>query len=77
MEVETIKTSQRDTNLEMKNLEKRSGVRDTSIINRIQELEERITRAEDTTENIDTTVKENAKCKKLLTENIQEIHDIM
>jgi hypothetical protein len=33
--------------------------------------------AEDTLENIDTTVKENAKCKKLLTQNIQEIQDTM
>jgi hypothetical protein len=29
--------------------------------------------AENTTESIDTTVKENAKCKKLLTQKIQEI----
>jgi hypothetical protein len=28
-------------------------------------------------ENIDTTVKENTKCKKLLSQNIQEIEDIM
>jgi hypothetical protein len=28
-------------------------------------IEERISGAEDTMENIDTTVKENAKCKKL------------
>ena len=27
--------------------------------------------------NIDTTVKENAKCKKVLTQNIQEIQDTM
>jgi hypothetical protein len=27
----------------------------------------------DTIENMDTTVKENAKCKKLLTKNIKEI----
>jgi hypothetical protein len=26
---------------------------------------------------IDTTIKENAKCKKILTQNIQEIQDIM
>ena len=48
-----------------------------SISNRIQEMEERISGAEDTIENIDTTVKENAKCKKLLTQNIQEIQDTM
>ena len=33
--------------------------------------------AEDTVENIDTTVKENAKCKQLLTQNIQEMQDTM
>jgi uncharacterized coiled-coil protein SlyX len=35
-----------------------------SITNRIHEIEERISGAEDTIENIDTTVKENAKSKK-------------
>jgi hypothetical protein len=39
--------------------------------------EGRISGAEDTIENIDTTVKENAECKKLLTQNIQEIQDTM
>jgi uncharacterized coiled-coil protein SlyX len=48
---------------------------DASITNRIQEIEERISGAEDTMENIGTTVKENAKIKNLLTQNIQEIHD--
>ena len=37
------------------------------ITNRIQEIEERISGAEDTIEKIDRTVKENAKSKKLLT----------
>jgi uncharacterized coiled-coil protein SlyX len=49
----------------------------TNIINRIQEIEEKISGAEDTIENIDTTVKENAKYKKILTQNIQEIQDTM
>jgi hypothetical protein len=61
MEIETIKKSQRETTLELENLGKRSGVIDTSITNRIQEMEKRISCAEDTIENIDTTVKENAK----------------
>ena len=73
MEIETIKKSQRETTLELENLGKRSGVIDASITNRIQEIEERISGAEDTIENIDTTVKENAKCKKFLIQNIQEI----
>ena len=40
-------------------------------------MEERISGAEDSIENIDTTVKENTKCKRILTQNIQEIQDTM
>jgi hypothetical protein len=43
--------------------------------NKIQEIEERISGAEDTIENIDTTIKENTKYKKILLQNIQEIQD--
>ena len=50
---------------------------DLSINNRIQEIEERISDAEDTIKTMDSTVKENAKCKKLVTQNIQEIQDTM
>ena len=77
MEIETIKKSQRETTLELENLGKRSVVIDASITNRIQEIEERISGAEDTIENIDITVKENVKSKKLLTQNIQEMKDTM
>ena len=73
MEVETIKKSQRETTLEIEHLGKRSWVIDASITNKIQELEKRISGAEKTIGNIDTTVKENAKCKKFLIQNIQEI----
>jgi hypothetical protein len=48
-----------------------------SISNRIQEMEERISGTENPIENMGTTIKENAKCKKILTENIQEIQDTM
>ena len=61
------------TTIEIENLGKRLGVIDSSITNRIQGIEDRITVAEDTIENIDTTVKENAKCKMGLTQNIQKI----
>ena len=61
----------------MENLGKRSGVIDASITTRIQKLEERISGAEDIVENTDTTVKENEKFKKLLTQNIQETQDTM
>jgi hypothetical protein len=77
MELETIKKSQREINLELENLGKRPGVIDASITNRIQGIEERISDAEYIIENIDTTVKENAKTKKLLTQNIQEIQNTM
>jgi hypothetical protein len=70
METETIKKSQRETALELENLGKKSGLIDASITNRIQEIEERISGEGDTIENIDTTVKENGKCKKLLNQNI-------
>jgi hypothetical protein len=45
-----------EANLEMENLGKRTGMTDASIINRIQDMEERISGIEDN--------KENAKCKK-------------
>lgn len=64
MEIGTIKKSQRKTTLEMENLGKRPGVIETSITKRIQEIEERISGAENTIENIDTNIKENAKFKK-------------
>jgi predicted nucleic acid-binding Zn-ribbon protein len=37
----------------------------------------KISGAEDSIENMDTTIKENEKCKKILTQNIQEIQDRM
>jgi prefoldin subunit 5 len=77
MEIETIKKSQRETTLELEKLGKRLQIIDASITNRIQQTEERISGAEDTIENIDTTVKENAKIKNPLTQNIQEIQDTM
>jgi predicted nucleic acid-binding Zn-ribbon protein len=60
MEVETIKKTQRETTLEIEILGKKSG----NISNRIQEIQERISGAEDSIENMGTTIKENAKCKK-------------
>ena len=74
MEIETIKKLQRETTLEIENLGKRSGVTDARITNRIQDIEERISGAEDTKENNDT-IKENEKCKKILTQNIQEVQE--
>jgi predicted nucleic acid-binding Zn-ribbon protein len=47
LKIETVKQSQRETTLEIENIEKRSGIIDSSITNRIQEIEERISGAED------------------------------
>jgi hypothetical protein len=52
-----------EAQLEMENLGKRSGITDVSITNRVQKIEERILSAEDTIEEIDTTVKENSNTK--------------
>jgi hypothetical protein len=68
MKIKTIKKSQRETALGLENLGKRSGFIYTCINNRIQEIEQKISGAEDIIENIDTAVKENAKCKKLPTQ---------
>ena len=57
MEVETIKKSQMVAILEMENLGKRSGTEYASITNRIQDIEERISRVEHTLEDIDKMVK--------------------
>ena len=77
VEIATIKKTQRETTLEIEILGKKSGTIDASISNRIQEMEEKISSAEDSIENMETTIKENAKCKKILTQNIQEIQDTM
>ena len=63
MEVETIKKSQRETTLEIEILGKKSGTIDVSISNRIQEMEERISGAEDSIENMTQQSKkmQNAK----------------
>jgi predicted ribosome quality control (RQC) complex YloA/Tae2 family protein len=63
--------------LEIESLGKKSGTIDASISNRIQEMKERISGAEDSIENMDTTIKENAKFRKILIQNIQEIQDTM
>jgi hypothetical protein len=61
----------------MENLGKRTGTRDNSITNRIQEFEERISGIYDVIETINRLVKENVKPTIFLIENIQEIHDTM
>jgi uncharacterized coiled-coil protein SlyX len=45
--------------------------------NRIQKMEERISGAEDSIENIDTIIKENAKYTEILIQIIQKIQGTM
>ena len=63
-DVDTIKKTQSEAMLEIETLGKKSGTIDASISTRLQEMEKRISGAEDSIENIGTTIKENGKCKK-------------
>ena len=64
MEVETIKKTQRKTTPEIEILGKKSEAIDASISNRIQEMEERISGAEDSIENIDRQSKKMQNGKR-------------
>jgi hypothetical protein len=55
----------------------KSGTIDVSISNRIQDMEKRISVAEESMESMDKTIKEIGKCKKILIQNMQEIADTM
>ena len=56
----------------MENLGKWIGTAETSITNRIQEIEERISNTEDTVEEINSLIKEQNKSNKFLTQNIRK-----
>ena len=60
-EENTIKKTQSEATLEIRTIGKKSGTIDASISNRIQEMEERISGAEDSIENIKSKKMENAK----------------
>lgn len=72
-EIEAIKKTQTQGNMEMENLGKQSGTTHASITNTMQEMEDRISGIEDMIEEVESSVKENVKTKKLQTQNIQEI----
>ena len=74
-EMEAMKKTQTMGRLDMENLGKWTETTETSITNRIQEIEERISDAEDTTEKINALIKENSKSNKFSSQNIQEILD--
>ena len=72
VEVETIKKTQMEANLEME--KSRKEARNFRCTNGIQEIEERISGVEDIIEEVDTPVKENSKLKPLI-QNNKEIQD--
>ena len=62
-EVDTIKKTQSEATLEIETLGKKSGTIDGSISNRIQEMEDRISGAEDSIENQGHRNNNQRKCK--------------
>jgi hypothetical protein len=77
VEIQIIKKIQTEGILEMENLEKITRVRDASITNRIQTIEERISGVDDTIEENDTSAKENVKSKRFLTLTLEEFQNTM
>jgi hypothetical protein len=65
VEIEAIKKTQTEENFRMENLEKRTETTYAKVTNRKQAMEERISGIEDTIEEINTSVKENVKTKKI------------
>ena len=64
MEIELIKKTQTERNLEMKNVGTQTSTSEVSLTNRNQEMEERISGIEDKTEEMGTLIKENVNLKK-------------
>jgi chromosome segregation ATPase len=73
-EVETIKKMQSETTLKIETLGKKSRTIDAS---KHQQQNTRDGRENLRCRRFQRTIKENAKCKKILTQNIQEIQDTM
>ena len=68
-EMEAMKKTQTENWLDMENLGKRTETAESSITNRIQEIEERISDSEDTIEKKKALIKENSKSNKFSSQN--------
>ena len=75
--MEAMKQTETENWLDMENLGKQTETTESIITNRIQEMEERISEAEDTIEKINAQIKEISKSNKFSSQNIQEIWDII
>ncbi len=71
-EMKARKKTQTEDQLVMENLGQRAESTETSIINRIQEIEERISDSEDTIEKINAQIKENSKSNKFSTKTFRK-----
>ena len=67
--MEVMKKTQTKGRLDMQNLGKVTETKETSITNRIKEIEKRISDTDDNTEEINSLIKEQNKCNKFLTQN--------
>ena len=65
-EMEVMKKTQTKGRLDMENLGNRSGTTETSITNRLQEIEERFSDAEDTIEEINSLIKKKQQIQQIL-----------
>jgi prefoldin subunit 5 len=63
-EVDTMKKTHSEATMEIETLGKKSGTINASIRNRTQEMEERISGAEDSIENMGTTIKKMQNAKR-------------
>lgn len=77
MEIESIKKIQLEIVLKIKNLGMQIGTTEERLINRIKEIEARISDFEDIIEGIDTSFQENVKSRRFLIECIQYTWDTM
>ena len=68
-EMEAMKKTQTEGRRDMENPCKRTETTESSITNRIQEIEERISDYEDTIEKINVLTKENSKSNKFSSQN--------
>lgn len=66
MKIEILQNSEMETKLQMEKLGKRIGKKDSSIRNKIQDKEDRIS-GKDTKDDMDKKIKENTKYKNFLT----------
>ena len=75
MKMEAIKKNISKAILRREYLGKWTGTTEINITNRTQEMEDRIPGIKDRTKENDSSVKENNKSKKFMTENLQGIMD--